>query len=102
MPIQTRDLSAMQTSNRLLDDIAKMANGAASAVTGVKGDIEGMARRRLEKLLAEQNLVGRDEFEAVKAVAANARAAQEKLEKRVQELEAQLSGKKPAKKTTKK
>ncbi len=84
----------MQTSNRLLDDIAKMANGAASAVTGVKGDIEGMARRRLEKILFEQNLVSRDEFEAVKAVAANARTAQEKLEKRVQELEAQLSGKK--------
>lgn len=88
----------MQTSNRFLDDIAKMANGAASAVTGVKGDIEGMARRRLEKLLAEQNLVTRDEFEAVKTVAANARMAQEKLEKRVQELESQLSGKKPAKK----
>lgn len=92
----------MQTSNRLLDDIAKMANGAASAVTGVKGDIEGMARRRLEKLLVEQNLVARDEFEAVKAVAANARSAQEKLEKRVQELEAQLSGKKPAQKTAQK
>lgn len=92
----------MQTSNRLLDDIAKMANGAASAVTGVKGDIEGMARRRLEKLLVEQNLVSRDEFEAVKAVAANARTAQEKLEKRVQELEAQLSGKKQTKKTDQK
>ncbi len=88
----------MQTSNKFLDDIAKVANGAASAVTGVKGDIEGMARRRLEKLLHEQNLVTRDEFDAVKSMAANARAAQEKLEKRVQELEAQLSGKKTAKK----
>ncbi|MCK4940123.1 MAG: accessory factor UbiK family protein [Rhodospirillaceae bacterium] len=88
----------MQTSNKFLDDIAKVANGAASAVTGVKGDIEGMARRRLEKLLHEQNLVTRDEFDAVKSMAANARMSQEKLEKRVQELEAQLSGKKTAKK----
>ena len=87
----------MQTSNRLFDDLAKMANGAASAVTGVKDDMEGMARRRLEKLLAEQGLVSRDEFEAVKSMAANARAAQEKLEKRVQELEAQLGDKKPKK-----
>ena len=88
----------MQTSNKFLDDIAKVANGAASAVTGVKGDIEGMARRRLEKLLHEQHLVTRDEFDAVKSMAANARMSQEKLEKRVQELEAQLSGKKTAKK----
>ena len=66
----------MQTSNRFFDDIAKMANGAASAVTGVKGDIEGMARRRLEKMLAEQNLVSRDEFEAVKQMAAKARSEQ--------------------------
>ena len=83
----------MQTSNRLLDDLAKMANGAASAVTGVKGDIEGMARRRLEKMLAEQNLVSRDEFEAVKAMAAKARSEQEKLEKRLSELEAMIGAK---------
>lgn len=80
----------MQTSNKFLDDLAKMANGAASAVTGVKSDIEGMARRRLEKMLAEQNLISRDEFEAVKLVAAKARSEQEKLEKRVKELEAML------------
>ncbi|MDH5188253.1 MAG: accessory factor UbiK family protein [Rhodospirillaceae bacterium] len=80
----------MQTSNKFLDDLAKMANGAASAVTGVKGDIEGMARRRLEKMLAEQSLVSRDEFDAVKAMAAKARSEQEKLEKRVSELEAML------------
>ena len=83
----------MQTSNRFLDDFAKMANGAASAVTGVKGDIEGMARRRLEKMLAEQNLVSRDEFEAVKAMAAKARSGQEKLEKRLSELEAMIGAK---------
>ena len=83
----------MQTSNRFLDDLAKMANGAASAVTGVKGDIEGMARRRLEKMLAEQNLVSRDEFEAVKAMAAKARSEQEKLEKRLSELETMISAK---------
>ena len=87
----------MQTSNKLLDDLAKMANGAASAVTGVKGDIEGMARRRLEKLLNEQNLVSRDEFEAIKEVAANARMAQEKLEKRLAALEAIVAGKKTKK-----
>jgi BMFP domain-containing protein YqiC len=88
----------MQTSNRILDDLAKVASGAVSAVTGLKGDAEGVLRRQMEKLLADMNLVSREEFDAVKTMAANARAAQEKLQARVDELEAQLHGAKPAKK----
>lgn len=88
----------MQTSNRILDDMAKVASGAVSAVTGLKGDAEGMLRRQMEKLLADMDLVTREEFEVVKAMAANARAEQEKLQARVAELEAQLTAKKPAKK----
>lgn len=80
----------MQTSNRILDDMAKMASGAVSAVTGLKGDAEGILRRQMEKLLADMNLVSREEFDAVKAMAAKARSEQEKLEARVGELEAQL------------
>jgi hypothetical protein len=90
----------MQTSNRILDDMAKVASGAVSAVTGLKGDVEGMIRRQLEKLLADADLVTREEFDAVKALAANARAAQEKLEARVVALEVQLADKQPAKKAT--
>jgi len=86
----------MQTSNRILNDIAKVASGAVSAVTGLKGDAEGILRRQVERLLADMDLVTRDEFEAVKALAANARAAQEKLEARVVKLEARLKAKKPA------
>ena len=97
----------MQTSNNILNDMAKVASGAVSAVTGLKGDAEGVLRRQIEHLLADMDLVTRDEFEAVKALAANARAEQEKLEARVVELEAQLKAKKPAakkapRKTTKK
>ncbi|MCK5446352.1 MAG: accessory factor UbiK family protein [Rhodospirillaceae bacterium] len=88
----------MQTSNRLLDDLAKVANGAASAVTGLKDDAEGMVRRQLQKLLADQDLVTREEFEAVKALAANARAGEEALQKRVDALEAQLKKTKKANK----
>ena len=86
----------MQTSNRILNDMAKVASGAVSAVTGLKGDAEGVLRRQVERLLADMNLVTRDEFEAVKALAANARAEQEKREARVAKLEAQLKAKKPA------
>jgi len=48
-------------------------------------------RRRLERLLAEMELVRREEFEAVKAVAVNARAAQETLEARLARLEQALA-----------
>ena len=92
----------MQTSNRILNDMAKVASGAVSAVTGLKGDAEGVLRRQLEHLLADMDLVTRDEFEAVKALAANARAEQDKLQARVDKLEAQLKAKKPAAKKTSK
>jgi len=85
----------MQTSNSILNDMAKVASGAVSAVTGLKGDAETAIRRQLEGLLADMDLVSRDEFEAVKTMAANARAEQEKLEARVAKLETQLKAKKP-------
>lgn len=90
----------MQTTNRILDDMAKVASGAVSAVTGLKGDAENVLRRQLEKLLADMDLVTREEFDAVKAMAANARAEQEKLLVRVTALEAQLTAQKPAKKAS--
>jgi len=80
----------MQTSNRILDDLARVANGAVSTLTGVKGEIDAMVRQRIERLLVDADLVPRDEFEAVKAMAAEARAEQERLAKRVAELEARL------------
>jgi BMFP domain-containing protein YqiC len=87
---------AVQTSNRLLDDLAKVASGAASTIAGIKGEINGLIRQQMERLLGDLDLVSREEFEAVKATAATARAEQEKLEKRVVELEANLSApKKP-------
>lgn len=92
----------MQTTNRLLDDLAKVANSAVTTLVGVKDEIEAIVSHRLERFLAEMDVVPRDEFEAIKAVATTARAEQEKLEKRVVELEARLGVKAPrqAKSTT--
>ena len=87
----------MQTSNRILDDLARVANGAVSTLSGVKGEIDAMVRQRIERLLVDADLVPRDEFDAVKAMAAEARAEQDRLTKRVAALEAQL-GKSAAKK----
>lgn len=80
----------MQTSNRFFDDIAKVASGAASTLVGVKQEIEALARQQVERFVGEFDLVRRDEFEAAKAVAANACEEQERLERRVTALEEKL------------
>ncbi len=77
----------MQTSNRLLDDLAKVANGAVSTLVGVKDEIEALVRQRVDKLLADADLVPREEFEVVKAMVAEARTEQECLTKRLAALE---------------
>ncbi len=90
----------MQTSNRFLDDLAKVANGAASTLTGMKSEVEGLVRQQLHRLLKDADLVSREEFDAIKAVATKARAQQEKLEERVEKLEAMLKNKKATNKAT--
>jgi BMFP domain-containing protein YqiC len=69
----------MQTDNRLLDDLAKLAAGALGALHGLKTEIEQIARLAVERLLADMNLVRRDEFDAVKAMAVEARKENERL-----------------------
>ena len=91
----------MQTENRLFDDLARVANGAFSTLSSLREEIETRVRERVERLLADMDLVPREEFEAVKAMAQKARMEQEALAARVGELEQRLhaaapSPKKPA------
>jgi BMFP domain-containing protein YqiC len=78
----------MQTNNRLFDDFARMASGAMNAAAGVREEFEVLVRRQLERLLERMDLVSREEFDAVKAMAAKARSEQEALAKRIDALEA--------------
>lgn len=78
----------MQTDNRLLDDIARAASGALGALAGVRAEIDSQIRALLDTWLKGQNLVTREEFEAVKTMAAKARAENEALAARIAELEA--------------
>ena len=77
----------MQTDNRLLDDIARAASGALGALAGVRAELESQMRALLDNWLKGQNLVTREEFEAVKAMAAAARAENEALSARIAALE---------------
>ncbi len=81
----------MQSNNRLFDDFAKMAGGAVSTLVGVRDEMKALIRQQAENMLSEMDLVTREEFDAMKAVAIKARTEQEKLEKRVAALEATVT-----------
>ncbi|MFO1152884.1 MAG: accessory factor UbiK family protein [Rhodospirillales bacterium] len=81
----------MQTTNRFFEDLAKVASGAASTLVGVKQEVDALVRQRIERFAADLDLVTREEFEAVKAVATAARTEQERLERRLGDLEARLA-----------
>lgn len=81
----------MQSQNRFFDDLARMASGAAGALTGMRGEIETRFRDQLERVLAGMDLVSREEFEAAKAMAAKARDEQEILLRRIDLLETRLA-----------
>ena len=85
----------MQSDNRILDDMAKVATGALGSLTGLRTEIEARVQQHLERLLGRMNLVSREEFETMKAVAQAAREEQIKLERRLAEIEARLAGKDP-------
>ena len=81
----------MQTDNRLFDDIARAANGALGALSGVRAEVESQLRGIMERWLKSQNLVTREEFEVVKEMASRARTENEALAAKVAALEAALA-----------
>ena len=82
----------MQTENRFLDDLARLFAGAAGNVASLRQELETRLREQAERLLRGMDLVSREEFAAVEAMAAKARAEQIALERRVAALEARLGG----------
>ena len=82
-----------QSSNRLLDDLARLMTDAAGAAQGLRGEMQGLMRTQAEKFLRDMDLVQREEFEAVKAMAVKAREENERLEARITALEMKLQPK---------
>lgn len=80
-----------QTNNRFLDEIAKLMTDAAGAADGLKREVDTLMRAQGERFLRDMDVVQREEFEAVKAMAEKARAENEKLEARIAALEAQIA-----------
>jgi BMFP domain-containing protein YqiC len=79
-----------QTTNRFLDELAKLATDVAGLAQGARREVETLVKAQGERLLAGMEIVNREEFEAVKAMAAKARDENERLEARIAALEARL------------
>lgn len=79
-----------QTQNRLFDEMARLMGDAASVAQGVKREAETMFRTQMERLVADMDLVKREEFDVVKELASKARAENEELKARIAALEAKL------------
>jgi len=82
-----------QYDNRILDDVAKLFTSAAGAAQGVRQEVESIVKSQAERLIADLDLVSREEFEVVEAMAARAREENEALEARIVALEQALSAK---------
>jgi len=78
----------MQSENRMFDDLVKLVNGAAGTVAGMGREAEATARARAREWIGGLDFVSRDEFEAVKAMAAAARDEADALKVRLDALEA--------------
>ena len=81
----------MQTENRLFDDFAKFLNGAAGTLAGMGREAEASTRERMREWIGGLDFVSRDEFEAVKAMAAAARDEADVLKARIAVLEAAVA-----------
>src|SRR3546814_8055973 len=77
----------MQSENRFFDDLAKMVNGIAGTVAGAGREAESAMRDRAKEFVGRMDFVSREEFEAVKQMAATARAEAEALKARLDKLE---------------
>ena len=78
----------MQSQNKLFEDLAKMINGAAGTFAGMGREAEGSMRDKMRDWVGGLDMVSREEFDAVKAMAAAARDDNEALTKRIAALEA--------------
>jgi BMFP domain-containing protein YqiC len=79
-----------QTSNRFLDEFARLMNDAAGVASGVRREFDTVFRNQADRVLRDLDVVKREELEAVKEMARLAREENEALKARVAALEARL------------
>ena len=83
----------MNQNNRIFDGLGRVMNEAAGVADGVRREVETMVKSQANRIVADMDLVKREEFDIVKEMASQARAENEALKKRIAELEAALKAK---------
>lgn len=81
-----------QTTGRLMDEIAKLATDAAGVAQGMRREVETAVKSQFERLISDMDLVPREDFEAVKEMAAKARDENEALRADLQNLREAVEG----------
>jgi BMFP domain-containing protein YqiC len=81
----------MQTRNPLFDDLSRVMTSAAGAFQGAREEVETRVRTQLERIIADMDLVDRDSFEAVKAMASEARIENERLASEIESLRQEVA-----------
>jgi BMFP domain-containing protein YqiC len=84
-----------QTNSRFFDDLSRLMTDAAGVADGARREAQTFARTQIERMMAGMDIVRREEFEAVKEMAARARDENEKLAARIAALEARRGEAKP-------
>jgi BMFP domain-containing protein YqiC len=87
----------MQSENRFFDDLTKLVNGAAGTLAGMGREAEAATREKAKEWIGGLDFVSRDEFEAVKEMAAAARDEADALKARLDALEGKPAPKRTAK-----
>jgi BMFP domain-containing protein YqiC len=85
----------MPTPPPIFDDISRVANGAFGALSGLRTELEGWVRQHVERVAAGLDMVTREEFQVVSAMASKARQDQAALEARIAQLEAHIAALSP-------
>ena len=92
------------TSSKFFDEVAKLMTNAAGAAQGVRKELDTLVKTQVERVLGDLDVVQREEFEAVRAMAQKAREENNALSERIADLESKLAAaakpKKPAAKKT--
>lgn len=87
---ELKGTTMVQTTNRLFDELAKVMTDAAGAAQGARREVEALVRSQADRVMADMDVVRREEFEAVKEMAEKARLENEALAERIAKLEARL------------
>lgn len=81
----------MQTTNKLLDDLARVASGALGVAAGMREEVETALRQRFARVIGDLDLVTREEFDALKAMVSKSRSEEEALKPRIVKLEGEVA-----------